>query len=92
MNDAERYAKRRLAKLTLDVAGCLTWATLDAMLADFERHPPHPMPEDLRIFVADMARQRAVLEAVDDIDRGISLRRIKDRLDWLENEARRKNA
>ncbi len=60
-DDAERYAKTRLAELTRHVAACMTPTTLGAMVDDFGNHPPHPMPADLPAFFAAMERQREVL-------------------------------
>jgi hypothetical protein len=61
MNDAERYARNRLADMTKVLAGCLTPTTLEALVQDVQANVGHPVPEDVATFVSRMIEQRGTL-------------------------------
>ena len=59
--DPTTYALHRIEQLTAEIAGCLTPATLRAVIDDITDNHTKPVQADLKRFARDMQRQLAVL-------------------------------
>ena len=58
MNQAEQYAAERVEDLTKEIAGCLTPATLTAIIDDIEDNHTTPILVSLKRFAERLTAQR----------------------------------
>ena len=60
-SEAERYAERRIADLTREIAACLTPETLAAVVDEVAENCNRPIAADLQTFARRLACEYGVL-------------------------------